>query len=71
MPLHVHLIGATLHGRFRSVNDDHRRFELSSEQIDALKGGAELAVGIGHENYQVEIRPVAEIIRHSLPGDLD
>lgn len=47
------------------------RFELSPEQIDALKGGAELAAGIDHENFQVEIRPVAENIRQSLLGDLD
>lgn len=47
------------------------RFELSPEQIDALKDGAELAAGIDHENYQVEIRPVAENIRQSLVGDLD
>ncbi len=47
------------------------RFELSPEQIDALKGGAELAAGIDHENYQVEIRPVAENIHQSLVGDLD
>jgi len=47
------------------------RFELSPQQIDALKGGAELAAGIDHENYQVEIRPVAENIRQSLLGDLD
>ena len=47
------------------------RFELSPEQIDALKGGAGLASGIDHENCQVEIRPVAENIRRSLLGDLD
>ncbi len=47
------------------------RFELSTEQIDALKGGAELAAGIDHENCRVEIRPVAENIRRSLLGDLD
>ena len=47
------------------------RFELSTAQIDALKGGAELAAGIDHENCQVEIRPVAENIRQSLLGDLD
>ena len=33
------------------------RFELSPEQIDALKGGAELAAGIDHDIYNVEIRP--------------
>jgi len=47
------------------------RFELSPEQIDALKGGADLAAGIDHESCQVEIRPVAENIRQSLIGDLD
>jgi hypothetical protein len=47
------------------------RFELPSDQVDALKGGAELAAGIDHENYLVEISPVAENIRRSLLGDLD
>ena len=47
------------------------RFELSLRQIDALKGGADLAAGIDHENCQVEIRPVADNIRRSLVGDLD
>ena len=47
------------------------RFELSPEQIDALKGGAELAAGIDHDIYNVEIRPVADNIRRSLIGDLD
>ena len=47
------------------------RFELSPEQIDALKDGAELAAGIDHENCRVEIRPVADNIRQSLIGDLD
>jgi Protein of unknown function (DUF3501) len=47
------------------------RFELSPVQIDALKGGADLAAGIDHENCRVEIRPVAQNIRQSLVGDLD
>lgn len=46
------------------------RFELNSEQMAALKDGAELAAGIDHENYQVEVRPVAENIRESLLADL-
>ena len=46
------------------------RFELSAEQINALKEGAELAAGIDHDSYQVEIRPVAANIRESLIGDL-
>ncbi len=47
------------------------RFELSPEQVQALKDGAQLATGIDHDVYQVEIRPVAENIRHSLLSDLD
>ena len=47
------------------------RFELNDDQVQALKGGAQLAAGIDHEIYKVEIRPVAENIRHSLLGDLD
>ena len=47
------------------------RFELTAEQIAALKSGAELAAGIDHENYRVEVRPVAENIGESLLADLD
>jgi hypothetical protein len=47
------------------------RFELKAEQVQALKDGASLAAGIDHENYQVEIRPVADNIRQSLLEDLD
>jgi hypothetical protein len=47
------------------------RFELGDEDVAALKGGAPLAAGIDHENYQVEISPVADNIRESLLGDLD
>lgn len=47
------------------------RFELPSEQIDALKGRAELCAGIDHENYTVEVRPVAENVRQALIADLD
>ena len=47
------------------------RFELSNEQVAALKDGAELTAGIDHENYKVKISPVADNIRLSLLGDLD
>ena len=47
------------------------RFELSAEQVQALKDGAPLAAGIDHESYQVEINPVADNIRRSLLEDLD
>ena len=47
------------------------RFELTPEMVQALKGGASLAAGIDHENYQVEIAPVPDNVRQSLLGDLD
>ena len=47
------------------------RFELSAEQVAALKAGAPLAAGIDHDSYQVEISPIAENIRLSLLADLD
>ncbi len=47
------------------------RFELTPEQVNALKGGASLIAGIDHENYRVEVSPVAENIRGSLVNDLD
>ena len=58
-------------------SDEHKtsavhfmRFELSADEVDALKSGASLAAGIDHENYQVEISPLPENIRQSLIGDL-
>src|SRR5210317_1993495 len=47
------------------------RFELSADEVDALKSGASLAAGIDHDNYQVEISPLPENVRQSLIGDLD
>jgi len=47
------------------------RFELSQEQVRLLKDGAELAAGIAHDNYQVDVAPVADNIRRSLLADLD
>lgn len=47
------------------------RFELDPVQIAALKSGASLSAGIDHENYQVEVSPVAENVRKSLIADLD
>ena len=47
------------------------RFELTAEQVQALKDGAPLAAGIDHDIYKVEINPVAENIRHALLKDLD
>ena len=47
------------------------RFELTPEMVQALKDGTELSAGIDHDNYKVEISPVADNIRLSLLGDLD
>ncbi len=46
------------------------RFEFSPEQAAALKAGASFAAGIDHENYQVDIAPIADATRASLVGDL-
>ena len=46
------------------------RFEFPPEQSAALRSGASLLAGIDHENYSVEISPVAENIRESLLNDL-
>ncbi|MGB5353121.1 MAG: DUF3501 family protein [Woeseia sp.] len=47
------------------------RFELNDKDIAALRDGADLAAGIDHENYTVDVRPVAANIRASLLADLD
>ncbi len=39
--------------------------------VAALKNGASLVAGIDHENYHVEVSPVADNIRASLVNDLD
>ena len=47
------------------------RFELSAEQVAALKAGASLSAGIDHPNYQADVNPVPENIRSSLLEDLN
>ena len=47
------------------------RFELSAGDANALKQGATLAAGVDHDNYRVDIFPVADNIRQSLVADLD
>ncbi len=46
-------------------------FELPRDQVVALKADAALAAGIDHENYLVEVSPVAENTRGALLADLD
>ena len=46
------------------------RFELTQAMAEKLKGGAALALGIDHPNYQHQISPAAENIRAALVADL-
>ena len=46
------------------------RFELSSEMIDAAKGGANISVGIDHDFYHHAVSPVPENYRQALVNDL-
>lgn len=59
-------------------SDEHKtsavhflRFELAADEVEALRNGAELGAGIDHDNYLVDIRPVADNIRASLIDDLN
>ena len=45
------------------------RFEFTPEMIAAAKQSAEMAIGIEHENYFIEVNPVAHNIRDSLVAD--
>lgn len=47
------------------------RFELSAAMRALLKGGAALAVGIDHPEYQHQISPAPDNVRASLIADLD
>ena len=47
------------------------RFELTPEMVAAAKGGAAISMGIDHENYRHETRPIPENVRASLAGDLE
>jgi hypothetical protein len=45
------------------------RFEFTPEMVDAAKQGADMAMGVEHENYYIEMNPVAANIRDSLVAD--
>ena len=45
------------------------RFEFTPDMIAAAKQGADMAMGIEHENYYVEMNPVATNIRDVLVAD--
>ena len=46
------------------------RFELNPEMIAAVKKGAEISVGIDHENYNHSVSPVPDNYRQALANDL-
>jgi hypothetical protein len=46
------------------------RFELTPAMIAAVKGGADLSVGIDHEHYRYQVSPVSVAVRTALAGDL-
>lgn len=45
------------------------RFELSAPMISALRGGAELSIGVDHERYRHSVEPVRAAVRTSLTAD--
>lgn len=47
------------------------RFELSSEMVAKLKGGAALSIGIDHPNYRHQLAPAGDNVRSALVADLD
>ena len=45
------------------------RFEFTDDMIAAAKHGTAMAMGIEHENYSIEVNPVAKNIRDALVAD--
>jgi len=46
------------------------RFELTPDMIEAVKEGANISVGIDHENYTHAVSPVPQNYRQALANDL-
>jgi hypothetical protein len=46
------------------------RFELTDGTAEALKSGADLAVGVDHPAYRAEVPAIPPAVRGSLAGDL-
>ncbi len=46
------------------------RFELTRSMIDAIKRGADVAIGIDHDGYRHRVDPVPRAARDSLAQDL-
>jgi len=47
------------------------RYELDNDMIAAVKAGASISAGVEHENYQVDVSPIAANVRDSLATDLN
>ena len=47
------------------------RFEFTDEMVAAAKSGADIVVGVGHENYNMSVDPVEKAVRDSLSADFD
>jgi hypothetical protein len=47
------------------------RFELTDAMVAALKQGAELSMGVDHDNYRHEVAGLPCAVRECLTGDLD
>ena len=46
------------------------RFELTPEMVEAVKNGADIAMGIDHPNYTHTVEKVPQNVRDSLAKDL-
>lgn len=47
------------------------RFELTSEMVAAVKGGATVGMGIDHPAYTYSVEPIPQNVRDALAADLD
>lgn len=47
------------------------RFELTREDISAVKQGAEISTGISHREYTYQLTPIPAEVRQSLANDID
>jgi len=47
------------------------RFELDDDMINAVKNGADVSVGIDHENYTHWVNPVSDNYREAFANDLN
>lgn len=47
------------------------RFELTPSMVAKAKAGAPISIGIDHQNYRHELRPVPDAVRQALVRDLE